>query len=183
MQISTFSVGVGGWVEVGGGVGGCEEKWRLRLNSAQFQLNLPAGAELGKIINSPYYSTNSKENCCQHFQKSFPSIFLPVQTISSNFVLCQAQLQLVSSIEIELSLALIFISLPNHAKPPPTHPDWKSIDLHHFISNWAKISLILVFSSLTPPKSTYPPDQKRSNSSGSEYRLQYNIVNSHSTKV
>ena len=33
--------------------------------------------------------------------------------------LCQAQLQLESSVEIELSLALIFISLP-------THPDRKS---------------------------------------------------------
>ena len=28
-------------------VGGWEEKWRLRLNSAQFQVKLPAGAELG----------------------------------------------------------------------------------------------------------------------------------------
>ena len=34
-------MGGGGW-EWGG-----EEKWRLILNSAQFQLNLPAGAELG----------------------------------------------------------------------------------------------------------------------------------------
>ena len=30
-----------------GGVGGVEE-WLLRLNSAQFQLKLPTGAELGK---------------------------------------------------------------------------------------------------------------------------------------
>ena len=40
--ILTLSVGVGGW----GGVGGVEES-TLRLNSAQFQLKLPAGAELG----------------------------------------------------------------------------------------------------------------------------------------
>ena len=30
------------------GVGGGEEKLRIRLNSAQFELNLPVGAELGK---------------------------------------------------------------------------------------------------------------------------------------
>ena len=29
------------------GWGGWEEKWRLRLNSAQFQVKLPVGAELG----------------------------------------------------------------------------------------------------------------------------------------
>ena len=40
---------MGGWVGVGGG--GWEEKWRLRLNSAQFQVKLPAGAELGNIIH------------------------------------------------------------------------------------------------------------------------------------
>ena len=39
--ILTLSVGVG-W----GGGGGVEES-TLRLNSAQFQLKLPAGAELG----------------------------------------------------------------------------------------------------------------------------------------
>ena len=32
----------------GGGGGGWEEKLRIRLNSAQFKLNLPVGAELGK---------------------------------------------------------------------------------------------------------------------------------------
>ena len=37
VQISTFSVRVGGW----------EDYWRLRLNSAQFQLKLPTGVELG----------------------------------------------------------------------------------------------------------------------------------------
>ena len=31
------------------GVGGWEEKLRIRLNSAQFELNLPVGAELGNI--------------------------------------------------------------------------------------------------------------------------------------
>jgi hypothetical protein len=45
-------VGVGGWVGGGGwvGVGGGEEKLRIRLNSAQFELNLPVGAELGNIL-------------------------------------------------------------------------------------------------------------------------------------
>jgi hypothetical protein len=41
-------VGGWGWVGGGGGVGGWEEKLRIRLNSAQFELNLPVGAELGK---------------------------------------------------------------------------------------------------------------------------------------
>ena len=45
--ILTLSVGCGGYVV--GGVGGVEES-TLRLNSAQFQLKLPAGAELGKNI-------------------------------------------------------------------------------------------------------------------------------------
>ena len=30
-------------------MGGWLEKWRLRLNSAQFQVKLAAGAELGKM--------------------------------------------------------------------------------------------------------------------------------------
>ena len=32
------------------GGGGWEEKLRIRLNSAQFELNLPVGAELGNIV-------------------------------------------------------------------------------------------------------------------------------------
>ena len=38
---------MGEWV----GGGGWEEKWRLRLNSAEFQVKLPAGAELGNDVN------------------------------------------------------------------------------------------------------------------------------------
>ena len=45
--ILTLSVGCGGYVV--GGVGGVEES-TLRLNSAQFQLKLPAGAELGNTV-------------------------------------------------------------------------------------------------------------------------------------
>ena len=39
------------------GGGGWEEKWRLRLNSAQFQVKLPAGAELGNIMFFTTYFT------------------------------------------------------------------------------------------------------------------------------
>ena len=33
------------------GVGGRKEKLRIMLNSSQFKLNLPVGAELGNIIS------------------------------------------------------------------------------------------------------------------------------------
>ena len=54
MQISTFSVGVGG--------GGGEDKWRLRLNSAQFQLNLPAGADIGNEFMIRFRYKDLSEN-------------------------------------------------------------------------------------------------------------------------
>ena len=36
---------------MGGGGGVYEEKLRIRLNSAQFKLKLPVGAELGNIVS------------------------------------------------------------------------------------------------------------------------------------
>ena len=49
------------------GGGGWEEKWRLRLNSAQFQVKLPAGAELGNIQGDIVeQSCNNYVRCAQN---------------------------------------------------------------------------------------------------------------------